>query len=290
MASSPLPDHPLRPASPSHQQNMKTMDRLVDDDMKIICDGRTFLAHKVVVCSRSDWFKDACKGDVKESSGEINLEDKDAILIQVVLEFIYKNKYSLDGVAQDVCTPADETSPSFNQFGTKRRKSIMPANEPPVKRLRPTSADFDFPQRAKSPEKTKDMNLNAQPGSRNWPPLSTCPASYFHARVFAEADYFMIHELKQSAKEKFSLALDTCDIKWRLELLIVELWSQRADYQDLQKILMNAIRLRGGSLHDLFVYLDRQFLQSVPQFTADVCWEYMKAERHFGSLSRAPPS
>ncbi|KAJ5776886.1 hypothetical protein N7520_000132 [Penicillium odoratum] len=275
------------PAGSSSQRNLKAADRLVDSlflnpeysDMEIICGSRTFQAHRVIVCSRSDWFKKACGSEFKEASGKIKLPDKDAILIEVVLEFLYKNEYTVDGMAQDTCTPADENSPLTNQFGTKKRKPKFNAKESPSKRQKPAAMNFYVPEEDKTPEMTKDVNLDAEPWSTNWPPLSKCPASYFHARVFAEADYFMIEELKQAAKSKFNKSLYACDTTWRLELLILELWSQRADYGELRSILMKFVTMQMGTMHKVFIQLDRKFLEAVPRFTADFAWDYIEWQR-----------
>lgn len=207
--------------------------------------------------------------------------DKDAILIHVVLEFIYKGKYTVEGVALDVCAPTNTNSPGANLFELRKRKSTDTPDDMPQKRPMLIMADSPVLEDV-APERKEDVNLNAEAWTSSWPSLTTCPASYFHARVYAEADYFMIDELKQYAKREFSFALAACDTTWRLKLLILELWSPRAAYKDLQVTLLRNIMHHslGGKLNNVFICLDRDFIDSVPGFAHDVCWMYIIVQHH----------
>ncbi|KAJ5890212.1 hypothetical protein N7504_011022 [Penicillium tannophilum] len=216
-----------------------------------------------------------------EAIGKFNLKDKDAILIHVVLEFIYKGKYTVDGVALDVCAPANTNTPGANLFGLRKRQSTDTPDDMPQKRPMLIMADSPVVEDV-VPERKEDVNLNVEAWTSSWPSLTTCPASYFHARVYAEADYFMIDELKQYAKREFSFALAACDTTWRLKLLILELWSPRAAYKDLQVTLLRNIMHHslGGKLNNVFICLDREFIDSVPGFAHDVCWMYIIVQHH----------
>ncbi|KAJ5814364.1 uncharacterized protein N7503_001114 [Penicillium pulvis] len=293
------PAAPTFPTPPPN--NMNPLGGLMDgtnySDIEIVCGDRNFPAHKAIVCSRSDWFKKACGSDSKarlfrihpretfankeEACGKFNLGDKDAILLHVVLEFIYKGKYTVDGVALDVCAPANANSPGASLFELRKRKSTDNSDDMPQKRPMLIMADSPVLEDV-VPERKEDVNLNAETWTSSWPSLTTCPVSYFHARVYAEADYFMIDELKQYAKREFSFALAACDTTWRLKLLILELWSPRAAYKDLQVTLLRNIMHQslGGKLNNVFICLDREFIDSVPGFAHDVCWMYIIVQHH----------
>lgn len=221
------------------------------------------------------------KEQFQEACGKFNLEDKDAILIHVVLEFIYKGKYTVDGVALDVCTPANASPASPNLFELRKRKATVAPDDMPQKRPMLVMADSPVVEDDVS-ERKEDIKLNIEAWTSSWTSLTTCPASYFHARVYAEAHYFMIDELKQYAKREFSIALAACDTTWRLKLLIVELWSPRSAYKDLQITLLRNIMHHslGGKLNNVFICLDREFIDSVPGFAQDVCWMYVIVQHH----------
>ncbi|KAJ5273066.1 hypothetical protein N7478_008191 [Penicillium angulare] len=293
-------------SSKKSQQNHTRLTKVISvflkdeySDMKIVCGDKTFPAHKLVVCRRSTWFKVACGSGFKESSGEINLTDKDPILVQKILEYLYNSDYSLKKVAMDLCTPVNENSPSVNQFGLRKRKLSTTAStkttaspkEPPRKRTRSTlelpgdSIKVNLtherqPSETRTPQ-TSDSSLSQiiEKPAEDWPPLNTCPPSYFHARIFAEADFFLLDDLKEQAKDKFDESLRACTVVWKLELLILELWSARADYKELRSIILCRIGFSGTNLNKLFLQLDRSFIESVPGFATDFCWERMKDER-----------
>ncbi|KAJ5087431.1 hypothetical protein N7456_011047 [Penicillium angulare] len=297
-------------------------------DMEIICGDETFPAHRVVICRRSHWFKTACSSGFKvksfikisnppwldltdetqESSGVIHLAEKDPIVVKKVLEYLYKSDYSMRMVAMDVCTPVGENSPSVNQFGLRKRKlattlspdTVASLKQSPRKRARSTlelpgarvSVDLTpFPQASESQTcQTSDIppGQTIEEYDEDWPPLTICPPCYFHARIYAEADFFMLDDLKELAKRKFNESLEICNVVWKLQLLLLELWSDRADYRELRSLLLYRIRDVGTELNMLFLELDLAFLGSVPGFTADFCDEHMKRERDLLDLDATP--
>ncbi|KAJ5663392.1 hypothetical protein N7507_004123 [Penicillium longicatenatum] len=192
-------------------------------DMTIICQGKTFPAHKLVVCPRSKYFDRACDGRFKEAGGLIHLDDKDPILIEKVLEFLYKGMYTIPPrLAQGKIPPADS--------------------------------------------------------------VAGRSAYYFKARLYAEADYFMIDDLKRNILESFresflggyngsfqvpaSLVVDGDTFAETIE----EIYSTRADYRELRKVVMENVKgnlyfLRRGSSP----MISSKLMKSNPDFTYDLC-------------------
>ncbi|KAF5856796.1 hypothetical protein ETB97_006724 [Aspergillus alliaceus] len=86
-------------------------------DLEITCGGKSFPAHRLVVCPRSEYFKRACNGNLKapvihpliarwteivtplwDQGAEesiINLNDKSPVLVEKVLEFLYTGNYTI---------------------------------------------------------------------------------------------------------------------------------------------------------------------------------------------------
>ncbi|XHF99729.1 hypothetical protein AWENTII_003219 [Aspergillus wentii] len=84
------------PEPPSPEQDMDSRRPILDlvsslhlnsdySDLVIIYGGKTFPAHKLVVCPRSEYFKQACFGGFKETKEPIKLGDKNPVLIEKVL-------------------------------------------------------------------------------------------------------------------------------------------------------------------------------------------------------------
>ncbi|KAL4893628.1 hypothetical protein BDV59DRAFT_201795 [Aspergillus ambiguus] len=83
-------------------------------DLTITCRDKVFPAHRVVVCPQSGYFARACDGAskvkcvvqssyeneypliAKESSGKIEIQDFDPILVEKTLEFLYTGDYIPD--------------------------------------------------------------------------------------------------------------------------------------------------------------------------------------------------
>ncbi|KAJ5725553.1 uncharacterized protein N7483_006910 [Penicillium malachiteum] len=261
-------------------------------DMQIICGDSIFPAHKMAVCTNSAWFKNACRSGFQESSGIIQLQEMDPIVFQRILEYLYKRSYSIEGVALDACTPVGKTSPSACAFGkrkdsnphgwrrkgTKRQKIISLAEITGADK-NINSSDSAGPSNAGSfvtepsvAEPSIDESPVTPPAAdRSWPPLTICPPTYFHARVFGDADFFMMDELKQQALAKFRIALRGINELWKVELLISELWSKNANYTQLRPILMASILHHHSRAHDHFKGVSREFLDSQPGFVSDFC-------------------
>ncbi|KAJ5738831.1 hypothetical protein N7493_001986 [Penicillium malachiteum] len=261
-------------------------------DMKIICGDKTFHAHRIVVCTNSKWFKNACESGFQDSSGVIRLPDMDPLVFERVLEFLYKKEYSIDDVALDACTPVDQNSPSVCTFGKRKNRSKdlsaqASPNQPSRKRLRVSISEITGADKINAPgdiagssagsSVTEPSVTEPSPsgpyvtGTANlkWPSITTCPPSYFHARLFRDAGFFQIEELQEQALAKFKVAVRIIDEQWKLELLISEIWSKNGDYTHLKPYLVGNIVFEHSRAHMLFKQVTQEFLDSQPQFSTD---------------------
>ncbi|KAJ5752054.1 hypothetical protein N7520_008971 [Penicillium odoratum] len=194
-------------------------------DMTIICGDKTFPAHKLVVCPRSKYFHRACFGGFREAESPIHLDDQDPIIIEKMLEYLYKGDYT--------CQIASASGSSVNSDSVSGHGS-----------------------------------------------------SYFHALMYAAADYLMIEDLKRKSMEYFSSkfmpstslnlagssVVSLPRIKKEFAETIEEIYSTRADYQELRKLAIEKIK------DDLFLLrkgnkpiINSELMKSNPDFTYDLC-------------------
>ncbi|OQE13952.1 hypothetical protein PENSTE_c041G04559 [Penicillium steckii] len=107
--------------------------------------------------------------------------------------------------------------------------------------------------------------------------LANCHPCYFHLRMYGEADYFMIDDLKIRAEENFRNLFANCPEKEILVQTIKELYSARADYRDIRKLATkllvgNLRELQGGSTPGI----DSDLLKAFPEFATEFCLATME--------------
>jgi hypothetical protein len=102
--------------------------------------------------------------------------------------------------------------------------------------------------------------------------LANCHPCYFHVRMYGEADYFMISDLKTKAKAHFLASFMDHPKRTTFADTIEELYSTQADYLQLRQLAIEMIvdnlpNLRKG----LFPVIDTRLMKAVPDFTFDLC-------------------
>ncbi|PKX97673.1 BTB/POZ domain-containing protein [Aspergillus novofumigatus IBT 16806] len=65
-------------------------------DLSIICGDKVFPAHRIIVCPQSIYFENACKAKFEGDKGEIEINDRDATLVEKMLQFVYTGDYTCD--------------------------------------------------------------------------------------------------------------------------------------------------------------------------------------------------
>ncbi|KAI7081865.1 hypothetical protein KC356_g8823 [Hortaea werneckii] len=72
-------------------------------DLTIVCQGRRWKAHKVVLCAQSEWFMKSCAKSWKEGQeGEITFKNDEPAVIEATLHWFYEFDY---GTSQDIKWP-----------------------------------------------------------------------------------------------------------------------------------------------------------------------------------------
>jgi hypothetical protein len=91
-------------------------------------------------------------------------------------------------------------------------------------------------------------------------------------RVFGEADYFLISSLKDKAREQFRTSFTDCSERDLLAEVIKELYSERANYQELKTLAIDVVVNNLPNLRKGFsTAIDSELLEAVPNFAVDLC-------------------
>lgn len=115
-------------------------------------------------------------------------------------------------------------------------------------------------------------------------------AAYFHLRMYAEADYFMIDELKVKAEAEFCKAFETLitielifkkdyAAKFAINKIINELYSRRGNYGVLREMVLELMLNNMAGLRQTIFMSPMEgscFLSLHPEFGADFCWGMME--------------
>ncbi|KAF3399976.1 hypothetical protein F1880_008434 [Penicillium rolfsii] len=297
----PESDHPVRDTQDKEDQ--ETILRHIASlhlnsdysDLAIICKDETFSAHKLVVCPRSKYFQRACYGGFKETEGQIYLDERNPILIQKVLEFLYTGNYTLG--CRTTTSNSDTNSDEGQRIDTEPERELGMDSLPDEYALHEAAAeieDLTHETAEVALEKNADRAVHGSPMNEKPAPIDEGPEkglielgdamepiidtlaefhpSYFYVRMYSEADYFMISDLKTKAKVHFRASFMNFPDRDSFAKMIEELYSTRANYHELRKqaievIVDNLLDLRKG----FAPVIDSEVVGSVPGFAIDLC-------------------
>lgn len=102
--------------------------------------------------------------------------------------------------------------------------------------------------------------------------------AFFHVRMFAEADYFLIDGLKQTSKRLFRKSLAS-SIKKEATIheAIEELYSNRCDYRELKEVAILAlVKILRDPMIKNDSLVSSKIGQLIPDFALDLCTALMK--------------
>ncbi|KAI7289663.1 hypothetical protein KC343_g4719 [Hortaea werneckii] len=91
------------PLAPLVNGLKRAFDSSDHTDLTIICQGRQWKVHKVLLCAQSEWFETSCAGCWKEGQeGTITFKDDHPQVIEAMLRWFYEHDY---GTSQDTKWP-----------------------------------------------------------------------------------------------------------------------------------------------------------------------------------------
>ncbi|KAI9923370.1 hypothetical protein ASPWEDRAFT_55550 [Aspergillus wentii DTO 134E9] len=251
-------------------------------DLRIICEDKIFPAHKLVVCSRSKYFHKACFAGFKETKASIHLDEKSPVLIEKMLEFLYTGNYTLGCRTTKVVNPQTDYDEGPRNDTENAGKPLIdcPSGKRTIDGHAAEMTADGFFDGSSMNEKQAPVHepLEEGPiekGNIVGPAvdiLADCHPCYFHVRMYGEADYFMISDLKGKAKEKFLSSFLNCSEKESFSETIAELYSTRANYRELRKLAVEVIVDNLPLLRKGFTpVIDSKLMKSVPDFAIDLC-------------------
>ncbi|KAJ6019785.1 hypothetical protein N7499_003118 [Penicillium canescens] len=215
----------------------------------------------------------AIDDDLQETEHPIRLTEKDPILIEKMLEFLYTGNYTAP-------SPTKTSEITQADGGDVPVMDRWPAEEPSYETLEntpetlvpglqtnenPASIDEFHPEYA---SKEGDKGGLTEPIVDS---LADCHPCYFHVRMYGEADYFMIDDLRSKAGMHFCASFMSSPERESFADTAEELHSIRANYQELRQLAIemlvaNLPNLRNGPTP----VITSELMESIPNLTYDL--------------------
>ncbi|KAJ5164757.1 uncharacterized protein N7500_006587 [Penicillium coprophilum] len=269
-------------------------------DLTIVCDGQIFSAHKLILCSKSRYFQN------KKTNDEIYLKEKEPILVEKMLEFLYTGDYTFErSKTKLVDTQTNGKEVTAIDPESPGDPTILIPEEPLVDE--PTEAIACFSNETdgslteteatyKSPtaeEKLAEELVDEILMEESQAPidkvhgqdlcekgdavellvnrLTDCHPSYFHVLMYGEAIFFNISELRIKAKANFRASFMDCPERASFAKTIEKIYSTEGSYWRLKT---SAIDMITDSLPKLWEaetpVIDKNLVNSVPDFGYDL--------------------
>ncbi|GIK02037.1 hypothetical protein Aspvir_006080 [Aspergillus viridinutans] len=210
-------------------------------DLSIMCGDEVFPAHQNIVCPQSTYFEIACDGGFKEGNGEIQLDDRDPMLVWKVLEFLYTGDFTYE---------------ASGDFNAENVSEDLPQTD------LATDLQEDAGTEVISHSEGNTSSANPRTGQ-----------AFFHAQMYAQGAYFQINGLKIRAKEYFEKSFKEFPDRESFTSAVLEVYGSTGGYdrglRDLvvQMATDNLVLLRASENP----ILDGVLLEAVPNFMLDIC-------------------
>jgi hypothetical protein len=204
--------------------------------------------------------------------------------VKKVLEYLYTGDYTLDFQKPAICGSGTGKTPDSDQIKKDQSAVVThPASsasiassetEPGSQSNKPISKGPSVqPQHEFSPSGSEiTSRTTIRRASDEFTARCIANPAYFHASMYAEADYFLIEELKQKAWRVFYTVLCQELKKETLEETLKEIYSGRANYRDLKRLAVRPIvaHLRNPADGNVPLW-SIKFIASMPEFAIDLC-------------------
>lgn len=236
--------------------------------------------------------------DFQETDHPISLNEKDPILIEKLLEFLYMGNYTTPcPTYSSETTQADEGDvPNVDRQPAGDLSRELQAESGATDEADVHIGECFYETVTESLEKNPGRLMHAPqmnekssitdggcPGDATEQedegritdpaidPLVNCHPCYFHVRIYGEADYFMISDLKSKAEKHFCASFMNSPERESFAEIMEEVYSTRANYQELRQL---AIKMIVDNLPLLrkrpTPVITSELMKSVPDFTYDL--------------------
>lgn len=201
-----------------------------------------------------------------------------------VLEYLYTGDYTLNFKRPVICGSSTGSTPHSDQTNKDQSAVVThPASsasiasnktEPGSQANTPISkgpsAQLQHESSPSGSEITSGTTIRR--ASDEFTARCIANPAYFHARMYAEADYFLIDELKRKACWGFHSVLRPELKKETLEETLTEIYSGRANYIDLKLLAVRTIvaHLRNPAYRNVALWSSK-FIESMPELAIDTC-------------------
>ncbi|KAJ5966416.1 hypothetical protein N7481_013130 [Penicillium waksmanii] len=274
-------------------------------DLTIICKGRKcdrqFEAHKIVLCQRSEYLASLCE-DLEKSQDPSKplFSTREPILFEKVLEFLYKSDYTVPSkpsiepatpsggrtfrkaqlakIDADKTTAAQSTEPAFEE--TEEKESLEEFEQ-----LGNELVDV-------SPEEEMEKEVEGNILHDDDTFLEECHPCYFHARMYIEAGWWKVHDLKVKAKAHFMKAfMDDPDPK-SFSKTIEAIYAINTNYTELKdeviKFMVQNMTFfwKGAGVTADLPLLTPKLMKDVPEFTLELFPKFLDICFDRGLLSQ----
>ncbi|CEJ55321.1 hypothetical protein PMG11_01585 [Penicillium brasilianum] len=268
-------------------------------DMTLLCRDGVLYAHKLIVCPQSEYFGRACSSRLKDATEPFQFLDKEPALMRKVLEYLYTGDYTLD--FQESTGHSKGHPPSQGGSAKGQPDVVLPSEssiEPSKLRLivhesstTVAGQGLEMGKRLCEPSTgstqsavSASVNLDAGEGSgeegsdHDFAAFCIANPAYFHVRMFAEADYFLIDGLKQTSKRLLRRSLvSSIQKEITIHEAIEELYSNRCDYRELKEVaILKLVKILRDPMIKNDSLVSSKIGQFIPDFALDLCTALMK--------------
>lgn len=211
--------------------SITSLQRTCDySDLTIFCGHDVHRVHKAIVCPRSHFFAGACRIGQEAIKNEITLPDDEPGLVKLMIDYLYQLEYDFRPEAPNgiIIITEEELEPVHVVEPESPVAQVIGRFEDLSARLSESENEFWMPKTKKTKGKKRGRLVSPKgypsPPAQNPtppPPPPPPPPPFIsdrtssessqielniHAQMYALADKYGIHDLKDLAREKFAEA------------------------------------------------------------------------------------
>jgi BTB/POZ domain len=223
-------------------------------DFEVVCSGREFQVHRIIICPRSSYFRNICKENFKEGiTKRLELADEDPNVFQAVLTFLYTGIYETAWVSGN------------EEIGKDSVDLPSPDSSSSSQKLREEGGGEESCSSSLDSENDEEMRRRTKP--------ATTSDILAHVQLYASGDKFDIMELVNVSSRMFQNQLkSTPCVQLDLAAIIraVYQWT-RANDTGLRPILIDYC------VQNLDQLIEREDIADVLSESGEFSWQLLRS-------------